>query len=477
MRKLLLLMALLFAITPVFSQHIEDTLSATYWCPNDTFKIRFKDEPELSVFTASRKDKISPGTDAYPDEYAVFYYGNDSLRINYHNNLPYAHNIYLNFASPKGKTTLRFHFNSRTAHFSKEYITKHKDLVRYDIPEVYELANIIWTLSPSGQRSEDPYKTGDYYQRVVNYFKPWMNHPVFKQLNFPDSVVAMEYYNFRENSFAFNIDEKAAAKGKVKLLYNGPYYYVFGDELADSSLFGRLKPLVEDFANKSNFRKFYRENKSWYAQQTARAEKLLPMRAMWQWLEKNFPNNKYQSYRLVFSPLIGGSHSTQRYSTWYGDVRFGENVMFVCGPARYDSSKATSEKQKEGLYSGVVFTEIDHNYVNPATNRYAKKVDSLFSKRAIWTRRTSSTDFYGNAVSVFNEYMTHAAFCVYVDDVYDAATAAFVIGRREEMMVNRRGFTRFREFNQELLRLHRENKELTLVSFYPQILDWCARQQ
>jgi len=136
-----------------------------------------------------------------------------------------------------------------------------------------------------------------------------------------------------------------------------------------------------------------------------------------------------------------------------------------------------SEKQKEGLYSGVVFTEIDHNYVNPATNKYAKKVDSIFSQRAIWTIRSSSADFYGNAVSVFNEYMTHAAFCVYVEDVYDAATAAFVIGKREDMMVDRRGFIRFREFNQELLKLYRENKDKPLASFYPQLLEWCARQQ
>lgn len=476
MRKLLSVAVWLLAVTPAFSQHIEDTLSAVYWCPNDTFQLRFKDDPGLTVFTVSRKDKVSPGTDAYPGEYAVLYYGNDSLRLNYHNHLPYAHNIYINFASPKGKTTLRFHFNYRTGHFSRDYIARYNNQVRYDIPEVYELANIIWTLSSSGQRATNLFKDGDYYQRVVRYFKPWMNHPVFRQLNFPDSVVAMEYYNFRENSFAFNIDEKAA-KGKVQLLFNGPYYYVFGEELADSSLFGKLKPLVEDFANKSNFRKFYRENKSFYDQQTARAEELLPMRAMWQWLEKNFPNNKYQSYRLVFSPLIGGSHSTQRYSTWYDNVRFGENVMFVCGPERYDSSKTWSEKQKEGLYSGVVFTEIDHNYVNPATNKYAKKMDSLFSRRDTWTRRSSSADFYGNAISVFNEYMTHAAFCVYIEDTYDAATTAFVIGNREDLMVERRGFTRFREFNRELLRLHRDNKDQPLVSLYPAILDWCLKQQ
>ncbi len=476
MRKLLLLTVLSFITTVSFSQHVEDTLPTTYWCPNDTFKLRFKDAPDLTVFTASRTDKMSPGTDAYPDEYAVLYYGNDSLRLNYHNNLPYQHNIYVNFASPKGKTTLRFHFNYRTGHFSTEYIARYNDKVRYDIPEVYELANIIWALSPPGQRATDLHKTGDYYQRVVKYSKPWMDHPVFRQLNFPDSVAPMQYFNFRENSFAFNIDEKAA-KGRLKLLFNGPYYYVFGNELADSSLFGKLKPLVEDFANVSNFRKFYRDNKKFYDQQVARAEQLLPMRTMWQWLEKQFPDNKYQSYRLVFSPLIGGSHSTQRYGTWYDNVRFGESVMFVCGPERYDSSKTWSEKQKEGLYSGVVFTEIDHNYVNPATSKYAKKVDSIFSKRAVWTRQGSSSGFYGNAISVFNEYMTHAAFCAYVEDLYDPAIAAFVIGKREDLMVDRRGFTRFREFNQELLRLYRQNKDKPLVTVYPALLDWCAKQQ
>lgn len=476
MRKLFFLAGFLLSAATASSQHVEETYPETLWCPNDTFKIRYSDYPDLSVYTASRTDKSSPGTDGYPDGYVVFYYGKDSLRINYHNKLPYAHIIYLNFASPKGKTTLRFHFNSRIAHFSKEYVERYKGTARFNIPEVYELANIIWTLSPSGQRATDLYKEGEYYQRVMNYFRPWLNHAVFKQLDFPDSLYAMKYYEFRENSFAFNFDEAPDAGNKTLLLFNGPYYYVYGDELADSSLFGKLKPLVEDFATISNFRKFYQDNKSYYEQQIRRAEKLLPVKTMWQWLEKNFPNNKYQSYRVVFSPLIGGSHSTQRYSTWYG-TRFGENVMFVCGPARYDSIKGLTELEKEGLFSGVVFTEIDHNYVNPATNKYAGKVDSIFSQRGIWTRQGASSDFYGDGVSVFNEYMTHAAFCAYVADIYDAATAAFVIKKREELMVERRGFTRFREFNQELLRLYKENSDKPLVAVYPAVLEWCAGQR
>jgi hypothetical protein len=136
-------------------------------------------------------------------------------------------------------------------------------------------------------------------------------------------------------------------------LFNGPYYFVYGDDLADSSLLAKLKPLVEDFAKASKFRQFYKDNQAWYSKQVEREKELLPVKQMWTWLEEKFPKAKYQSYRIVFSPLIGGSHSTQRYSTlnitenkreW-----FTENVMFICGTDRYDTVKNFYEKQKEGL--------------------------------------------------------------------------------------------------------------------------------
>jgi hypothetical protein len=150
--------------------------------------------------------------------------------------------------------------------------------------------------------------------------------------------------------------------------------------------------------------------------------------------------------------------------------------MFICGTARYDRMPNLSEKQKEGLMSGIVFTEIDHNYVNPATDKYSKLIDSIFSKRDIWAKHGNSSDFYGSTVSVFNEYMTHAAFCLYIADSYDKATADFVIDNREQLMVNRRNFIRFKEFDKELLRLHQEHKELKMVDLYPMILEWCKKQ-
>ena len=475
MRTCLILLVLITNLAS-FSQTVEETYPKTLWCPNDTFTIRFKGGDKLFPYTASRKDNISPGTDGSLGEYVVFYYGKDSLRLDYHNKLPYAHIIYLNFESPKGKTKLRFHFNDVTNYFPRDYTEKNRGNIQFDIPEAYELANIIWTLSPSGQRASDLYKHGAYYQRVLNHFKPYLNHPLFKQLDFPDSVYYNQYYEFRENSFAFNFEPLKAGASNIKLLFNGPYYYVFGSELADSSLFGKLKPLVEDFAAKSKFRDFYKSNLPYYNKAIERERALLPVKPMWTWLEQQFPAIKYHSYRIVFSPLIGGSHSTQRYSTYHDNERFAENVMFICGTDRYDSAASLSEKQKEGLMSGIVFTEIDHNYVNPITNIHSKQVDSIFSNRAVWAKQGNNNNFYGSPVSVFNEYMTHAAFCLYIADNYDQETANFVINNREQLMVNRRNFIRFKEFNQELLRLHKQYKDRKLVELYPYILEWCKGQ-
>jgi hypothetical protein len=303
-----------------------------------------------------------------------------------------------------------------------------------------------------------------------------MNHPVFKALDIPDSLYAAKYYEFRENSFAFKFQQAEPGASGTKLLFSGPYYYVYGNTLADSSLFGKLKPLVEDFAAKSKFRQFYKNNSDFYQKDLRRQKELLPVKQMWTWLEEQFPKTKYQSYRVVFSPLIGGSHFTQHYSTYNESEWFDENVMFICGPERYDTMASLSGKQKEGLMSGVVFTEIDHNYVNPETNKYTKQVDSIFSKRSVWVKKDYNSDQYASPVSVFNEYMTHAAFCLYVSDTYDKATADFVINNREQLMVDRRNFIRFKEFDSALLRLHQEQRTLKLVDLYPLILDWCKQQ-
>ncbi|MEP6711505.1 MAG: hypothetical protein ABJA37_03765 [Ferruginibacter sp.] len=478
MRHFTISIGLLILTLTVFGQTVEETYPKTLWCDNDIFAIKYGGFPDLDTFKVSRTDKTSPGFDAKLNAYAIIYYNSDSLRINYNNKLPYQHNYYINFESPKGKTTLRFHFNELTNYFDKEFIEKNEGQISFAIPEVYELANIIWTLSPSGQKATDLNKEGEYYKKILAYFKPFQNHPVFKSLSFPDSIYGNKYYDFRENSFAFNFKNPKEDSSLCKLLFNGPYYYVYGNELADSSLFGKLKPLVEDFAIKSKFRKFYKANFEFYKKEIQRQAELMPIKKMWDWLEIEFPKIKYNSYKIIFSPLIRGSHSTQNYSSDIAYPKyFREAVMFVCGPERYDANKELTEKQKEGLLTGIVFTEIDHNYVNPTTAKYSKQIDSIFSNRKIWAQQGNGSDFYTRPISVFNEYMTHSVFCLYIYDTYDKETAEFIIRNRESIMVDKRNFIRFKEFDTELLRLRQENKNLKVVELYPLILHWCKIQQ
>lgn len=460
-----------------FGQTVEEIFPKTLWCDNDIFLIKYGEKPYLDTFKVSRTDLISPGIDAEFNSYAIIYYSKDSLRINYNNKLPYQHNYYINFESPKGKTTLRFHFNEVANYFDKQFVKLNDGKVSFDIPETYELANIIWTLSPSGRKVTDLNTNGDYYKKVIEYFRPFQNHPIFKSLSFPDSIYSEKYYDFRENSFAFNFKDQKSGSTNCKLLFNGPYYFVYGNELSNSSLFGKLKPLIEDFANKSKFRKFYIQNTNFYKKEILRQTELMPVKKMWNWLETEFPKTKYNSYRVIFSPLISGTHSTQNYTSAVNyPIFFTEAVMFVCGPDRYDARKELTEKQKEGLLSGIVFTEIDHNYVNPATNKYSKLIDSIFLNRSLWAKKSTSADFYRNGISVFNEYMTHSVFCLYISDNYDKESADYIISNREALMIDKRNFIRFKEFNQELIRLRQENRNLKTVELYPLILNWCKRQ-
>jgi hypothetical protein len=470
MKCLLFFLTFLFLLQPLVSQTVEETYPKTLWCPNDTFEMKFSNYPKYFPYSVSKADGSSPGTDANMNLYTTIYYGKDSIRLSYHNRVPYAHIFFVNLESPAGKTQLRIHYNDLTCYFDKSYTDKNQDQMIFEIPEVYELANIIWILAPGGQRATDLNKEGDYYHKVLNYFKPYLNHPVFKRLDFADSLYFTNYYDFRENSFAFHF--KGEDPDSTRILYDGPHYHVRGNELADSSLFGKLKPLIENFAAVSKFRNFYKSNRDFYSKETQRQKELMPVRTMWNWLEKEFPKSKHDVYRIVFSPLIGSSHSTQNYYS----QGFKEVVMFVCGPERVDKDKQLTEKQKEGLLSGVIFTEIDHNHVNPTTRKYRVLVDSIFSKRNIWARSGNSSDFYANGEDVFNEYMTWAAFCLYCLETYDKPTADFIIRKRESMMVERRNFIRFREFDTELIRLRQQHKDLTVSELYPYILSWCRLQ-
>ena len=151
----------------------EYTYPKTLWSPNDTFSVKFSNTSfEPIAFQISKKDTIDMGADGAIGLKAILYLKKDSLIFPY-KNLPYKEVFFIPIQSPKGKTIYKLHFNAVTAAFSSEYIKANDGTVQMAIPEVYELSNIIWTLSPSGQRAKNLHKEGEYYNEVINYFKPF----------------------------------------------------------------------------------------------------------------------------------------------------------------------------------------------------------------------------------------------------------------------------------------------------------------
>ena len=137
--------------------------------------------------------------------------------------------------------------------------------------------------------------------------------------------------------------------------------------------------------------------------------------------------------------------------------------MFIGPP--YVTDKY-SKKQLEGLAGRMVFTEIDHNYVNPLSDKYKKEIETFIGDLEAWNNMKYRD--YSNALSTFNEYVTFALYSLYVIDNYNEEDATLIISRCEERM-NKRGFIRFTEFNQGLIKFYSVNNGVNGKEIYRNI--------
>ena len=125
------------------------------------------------------------------------------------------------------------------------------------------------------------------------------------------------------------------------------------------------------------------------------------------------------------------------------------------------------------LSSRVVFTEIDHNFVNPVSARYRKEINDAFGSRTKWVDTTLfGTDGYDNPEAVFNEYMTWALYSLYCIDHFKPADRDEFIPIMEEQMGKLRGFTRFKDFNRQLMQLYTADRTIKPDDLYTKMLAW-----
>jgi hypothetical protein len=421
---------------PVISYSIDGEMSSNTWTITPSLR-----PDDMAFATKNKWTRV------------VFYTDVDSFVCNAQRGKHYQFNIIL-----QGKDTALTQISPQKAppspaRFTRSYIAKHRGTSSFEIPEAQELVHIVMALTPTGVKDKNMVEHEiPYYQEVMTRFSPWQNHP---------AVMLMD--NGLSNLY-----------GHLKMDACG---YVFkGDRLKKDPTYHRLNwsdvnqlepmiPMLEDFAKKSKFREFFAAHRAYYDTLLVEAEKYMPIKPQWEWCEREFPA-RYDHYRITFSPLVNGWHTT----THFENNGFKQTMMFICSADRRGST--LNDKMWEGLMTRVVFSEIDHNYVNPVSDTYGATINGIFDNRTFWANDEMAYS-YNNPYSLFNEYMTWAVFSLYALDKYDTATFNAVNERVETQMVKWRGFIKFREFNQKMLELYRNRPAGKQVAdLYPEILEW-----
>jgi hypothetical protein len=349
-----------------------------------------------------------------------------------------------------------------SAIFPKQYTRRHNGKVFIEVPEVQELVHIIIALTPTASVNTSLVETGTtYYQEVIKWFGRYSSHAAVQLI---DSLLkANQYHNVKMNSCVFTFRRNVITEGGIY----------------DRIAFGKrniIRPyikILQDFAMASNFRQFYKNHLPYYNSLVKSQKAFVNTKQMWGWLEREFPD-RYNSYKITFSPLVYGNHSTQHFEL----NGFKETVMFIAPPdttvgwRKYISGGI---KGFAGELERIVFTEIDHNYVNPVSDNYKSVIDSTLSNIGKWATDQALSN-YRSAYGVFNEYMTWATFALYLYDHYSKDDFHLINDNMNKLMNDERGFIRFRDFSSKLNELYKNKQGKTIAELYPAIFVWCKEQ-
>ncbi len=333
-------------------------------------------------------------------------------------------------------------------------------------PEFFELVQIAYSLTEFSKTNDNMIKkSGGYFAEVQTHFAPQAGHPIVLKLNETVGKDYISYLSNRNHALNFSFENNKLKESEITPGWIKFQAKVLGDVFKDLALW-------EDFAEKSNFRTFFANHKKFYRKTIDETSKNLNLEKIQTWLESEFPE-RYDFYKIVISPLIGNTHST--FQTDFQGSK--QCFMFVADASGYNTKKYTP-KQIEGLFTGVVFTEIDHNYNNPVSVKLGKEIKKSMPDITKWSNgRESKSGFYESALENFDEYTTHSIYLLYIYDNFSAEDYELIRNSRFSLMINWRGFTKFKEFHEEFLRLYKSKKQgEKLADLYPQIIDWVAKQ-
>ncbi len=350
----------------------------------------------------------------------------------------------------------------KPASFSDAYKAENEGKTIVEIPEVYELVNVIFSLTEYGKTGAIE-KTTDYYRSVIDHFMPYNQDSLVK---ITDSLLKFApeffYLHLKMDSYAYVFSGN-------KIINGGVYDRVAS---GDKNELESYIPLLERFAERSGFRKFFSDNADYYLSLKNDFRDNIPTADMKSWLENQFPTTKYSAMKIIFSPLVGWNQSANQFS----DNGFTETQAHINYPFVDSQDKSLPANVLKGQRMKIAFTEINHAYLNPEAEKHKIAIDAALKDLSKWTTPGKPSSNYDNSLVCFEEYMNYGLVALYYSDIFDKKTFDALNMTMEKNMVEFRGFKRFKEFNQELLRLYRSrNPGQTIADLYPAIIAWVQK--
>jgi hypothetical protein len=353
------------------------------------------------------------------------------------------------------------------ARFSQAYQNEHRGRTVVLVPEVYELVNIAIALTDFAAENQGLVVTDtEYHARVMERFASVRAHPFVQALDAEMRANDFVYFRHKMNAYAFDFDGSGAIVRSA--VYDRTGFR--GDR--ENTLLPHLA-LMQSFADASNFREFYTAEQPFYESQIAYLRDNADTAGITAWLQGNFPGVRaYDGVKIIFSPLVGGNQSL----TTFDNDGYRELQPHVNFP--YYSTEGLSPEANAIARANILFTEMNHGFINAPAEANAGAIEAAIGERAFWADDTKAARTYGGDGSLFNEYMNWGLVSLYHYDRMNEADRAISRAQVEHMMTEGRGFRQFAPFNAFLVDAYANRQPgQTLADLYPAIIAWFAEHE
>jgi hypothetical protein len=324
--------------------------------------------------------------------------------------------------------------------------------IKIELSESYELGNIILALTNYGKTDPwDVQKIPPYYNEIMTYFEPVKNHPLLDSVNYSRKDWK-KFIGFRSDMFAFSFD----SNGKLKR----DYPFNLFDTIKDAD---KYLNLINDFAAKSNYREFYNNHKDFYSKLISNYREYYFIDKSYAFLDKiaKKPNGNNKTYVIAISPLVGGQNCHTDIDSIKTTVDFpniGKDLIL----GKFDNI------EQRIIDNHTIFTEIDHGYINPISEKYSKPIEENFDLKK-WDKNSGY-----NGIASFNEYMTWAIYDLFIQENFPKEKTDSISNIYWKQNATR-GFIAQNLFSKKISKFYRKSKNIE--SLYDPMLKWSKKIQ